>query len=92
MNLMITYKDTTYNDMAAMKTYKSYEQNSMFSPRQKCVTTVYDNTGRTTSNYLFITKGGFLKEIVIIVLILYMYCTLYGPCLNTVVFIHDKDA
>jgi hypothetical protein len=81
---MITYKDTTYNDMAAMKT--CYEQYPMFSPGQKCVTTVCENTGRTTSNYLFITKGGFLKEILIIVLILYMYCTLYGSCLNTSVY------
>jgi hypothetical protein len=62
MNLMITYKDTTYNDMAAMNTYESYEQYPMFSPRQKCVTTVHDNTGRTTSNYLFNTKGGFFER------------------------------
>ncbi len=30
MNLMITYKDTTYNDMVGMKTYESYEQYPMF--------------------------------------------------------------
>jgi hypothetical protein len=72
---MITYKDTTYNDMAAMKTYESYEQYPIFLTRaEMCnytVTTEYDNTGRTTSNYLFITKGGFLKEIVIVLHVLY---------------------